>query len=216
MLLYNVTFDQNDLRTVLTPSIPETAADDEDITIARVCLTDSIEHCLQAIAPERRNIKKGEIITIRSVASDNLNNQFLVDPITLREKMLVPDALENNEYWYLAKINFKCARYEIIDFDVDYDLAWTCIRIEDCKNIIKKYLQKFSVGSFNNSKEMYQAAMHYCEQYSLWDEQDNIWDDLAELPWAQKIAINSVELRDIELNDNTNSKQVTKKIDIFS
>lgn len=221
MLLYNVTFDISDLRTVLVPGIPETAAEDEDKSIARVCLTDSVEHCMQAIATGRRHIKKGAIITVRSVDSDELDKQFLLEPEVLRQRMLVPDALENNEYWYLGVVRFKHATYEIIDYTAEYDLAWTCINIEDCKRIINRYLQTFNTSVFNSSKEMYEAAMHYCDYYSLWNEQDKIWDDLAELPWAQKITINSLELKEIELSnsvpscDKTGSAKVTEKIDVF-
>lgn len=51
MHFYNITFDIEDDNKMLYPYIPGTAGDNEDKTTPRVCLCDSVAHCMQAIAP---------------------------------------------------------------------------------------------------------------------------------------------------------------------
>lgn len=143
MTLYNVTFNIKDKRNILEPSIPDSAGDGENKTIKRVCLTDSIAHCMQAIAVGNRDIRVGATLIIREVNLKNLNKKLLISPRELKERGLVPDALENNEFWYLGKVKFKCITCKIVDFDAEIDLAWTCIPIQSCREIIKKYIPSF-------------------------------------------------------------------------
>ena len=98
MKLYNVTFDLNNTNNVLTPAIPESAGNGENKEIKRVCLTDSVEHCFQAIASCNREIRKGAKFIIKEV--DVEKDELLITPDFLFNEGYVPDALENNEYWY--------------------------------------------------------------------------------------------------------------------
>ena len=43
MKLYNVSFNLDNIDNVIEPRIPESAAEDENKTFERVCLTDSVE-----------------------------------------------------------------------------------------------------------------------------------------------------------------------------
>ncbi len=195
MKLYNVSFNLNNPDRILSPTIPKTAADDENKTYRRVCLADSVEHCIQAIAVENKDIRAGAKIIVRTVDTKNLYKQFLVGPQTLFDKKLVPDALENNEYWYLQRIKFDLAVYTILDFDADFEIAWSLIKIDDCKKIVHKWLPNFTIGRYKIPKNLYIAAMKECERLQNWDAEDGIWDDLAELPWAQKTGIYNIKLR---------------------
>ena len=195
MLLYNVTFDENDTRTVLEPSVPESTADGEDSTTPRVCLSTSVKKCIQALAVEHREVRVGATLAVRTVNIDKLDEDLLITPETLVSEGLVPDALENDEHWYLGSIKFDYNKYEIEDFDAEIDLAWTCISLQDCRDIVTEYLPSFSTKRFKTSKNLYQAAMRFCNEFRLDNESDAIWDALAELPWAQKRTIKSVKLK---------------------
>ena len=193
MKLCNITFNINDERTILKQSIPESAAEDEDKTIYRVCLADSVAHCMQAIAVDNRNACIGSEFILREVTVDE-NSQFLIKPTYLYKRKLVPDALENNEYWYLRSLHCNTYLCRITRFDYEFDIAWTCIDFKDCKTIIQKYLPNFNIcKDIKNSKILYQSAMSYCDKHHLYNESDLIWDDIAMLPWAQTIKIHNLE-----------------------
>lgn len=194
MRLYNVTFNMQDKRRVLEPSVPESAGSGEDKTIKRICLADSVEHCMQAIAVGNRDIREGATFILREVDTKDLDKKLLIKPKELKEKGLVPDALENNEYWYLGKIKFNRVACKIVEFDAEIDLAWTCIPIKACRSVVKKYLPNFPVNRYKITKNLYESAMDYCNKHKLWNESDAIWDELAMVPWAQKRRINHVKM----------------------
>lgn len=192
MRLYNVNFDTNDKTVVLRPRIPKSAGEGENKTIARICLTDSIEHCMQAIAVENREICVGAEFVVHTVNMSDLQKSSLIVPERLVQSSLVPDALENNEYWYLLPVLSDRSVYRIEKFNAEMCLAWTCIKIEDCRRIVSKYLPDFPVNRYRNSHNLYEAAMAVCNERCLWDIEDAVWDELAELPWAQKVELKHV------------------------
>lgn len=40
--------------------------------------------------------------------------------------------------------------------------------------------------------------MQYCNKHQLWDTEDNVWDELAMIPWAQKRSIEDLKLLRVE------------------
>lgn len=206
MKLYNVTFDLDDTRKILVPTIPKSAASNENKTIPRVCLTDSIEHCIQAIAPYNRDIRVGAKIIVREIDIDHLDQDKLITPYDLYKQEWVPDALENEEYWYLGTIEFYTTVHEITDFHASHALALSCIKIEDCEKIINKYVPEFDTSQYGSTRELYETAMKYCckmedsGHYEYFEYEDNIWDDLESLPWSRKIEIEDIQLKDVDLS----------------
>lgn len=198
MKLYNVSFNLNNTSNVLKPSVPDSAAPDEDKTCRRVCFTDSIEHCLQAIAVCNRDIRVGARIIVRTVEKKDMFLKYLVVPQTLFYKKLVPDAMENHEFWYLYPIKAETVEYEIEDFRAEVELAWSLIDVKKCREIVKKWLPDFQGERFKIAKNLYESAMKQCNEQKNWDAMDGIWDDLAELPWAQKRGIYDVKLKEIK------------------
>lgn len=195
MKLYNVSFNLDNIDNVIEPRIPESAAEDENKTFARVCLTDSVEHCMQAIASDNRDIRVGVQIIVRSVDTKDLCKKTLVKPETLFRHRLVPDALENNEYWYLGSIKFETALYTIMDFEAEYELAWSLIDINYCREVVHRYLPNIQVNRYKIPKHLYDVAMEECNRTKNWDAEDKIWDALAEVKCAQKIGIYNVKLK---------------------
>jgi hypothetical protein len=197
MKLYNITFDNKDRRKIIAPSIPNATCDGENKTIKRVCLADSIEHCMQAVS-DTRDMRNGAIVFIREVDTNDLDNRKLIKPKALKEKGLVPDALVNNEYWYLDNVEFRCIECEIVKFDVEAAFAWSCIDIKDLQTIVKKALPKFPAGRYTIAEHLFKAASHYADSLGLYDIEDYIYDNLADLPLAHYIKINSVKLKKVE------------------
>ena len=187
MTLYSITFDLTDTRTEFIPTIPETAGDTENKTIPRICMSDSVEKCISAIASCNRNMQKGSQFIVRVFNIPNTDN--LVSPRFLKESGYVPDALENNEYWYIKPIKATLYLCRVESFDYEFTLAWSCITREQCISLIEKYTNNKRFRRYKTSKGAYNAFMNWCNKYHKWDEMDNIWEDLAMLPWAQRTEI---------------------------
>ena len=194
MKLYNVTYNLGDTSTTLIPKVPDSAGDDEDRTTPRVCLADSLEHCLQAFGSHYRNLNKGARILIREVDVDE-NDAYLRKPLYLKETGKVLDALENNEYWYLKPIECIVRKAEIIDADTEFTIGWTCVPIEECRKIISMY-SPVDVNEYDNSEELYYAFIRWAEVNKKWNEEDTVWDEIVDRnPWARKTEIQKVEVR---------------------
>lgn len=193
MKLYNITYNLKDMTTTLIPKIPHSAGDGEDKTTPRVCLTDSLENCLQAFGSAYRDLSDGACILIREVEVDK-NDVYLVNPLTLKEDNKVPDALENNEYWYLKPITCDVIKAEIIDADTEFTIAWTCIPIGKCREIVSKY-SDINVEDYEDSYGLYETFMDWANKNKKWNEMDYVWNELVELPWSQKTEINKLKVR---------------------
>lgn len=204
MKLYNVSFNLNNLNNVLLPAIPDSAGDTENKTIKRVCLADSIEHCMQAIASDNREMCNGAKFIVREVDIP-LTKKSLVHPRFLKERGYVPDALENNEYWYLEPVKFKMYLCELEHFDSDFTVSWSCITREQILNIVTKYIKtkrfdryKTSKGIYNafckfiNEKTQFATETQRCKYYNIYDE---VWEDLVGLPWAQKTELTNIRYK---------------------
>lgn len=201
MKLYNVTFHLKDNRTVLNPAIPETAGDTENKTIKRICLTDSIVHCVQALAHCNRNVAVGVTFLVREVQI-NKKDKALITPNELKKRGYVPDALENNEYWYTKPLEFNTYLCKIDSFDYEYELAWTCIEKEQCLKIVEKYTNgQITFKHCETAKEIYEIFLHWCNKNEMWDEYDAAWEELAQLPWAQKTGLYNFKYTILEQNN---------------
>lgn len=196
MKLYNVSFDLNNTNELLVPTIPHTAGPEEDKTSRRVCLADSVAHCMLAISTEYRNIAVGSKFILKTVEIEP--DKFLITPKQLIKYKKVPDALENNEYWYLYPIRCKSVYLcEITDFDSEIDLAWTCIKPEQCRDIVKKHTG-LDFKRCKTSKGIYKSFCKYAHERQLWSMMDDVWDELAELPWAQGRKMNKLNYKVIK------------------
>lgn len=198
MKLYNVSFNLNNLSDSMIPMIPDSAGDDENKTIPRVCLCDTIEHCMQAIASCNRNLEKGAYFILREVEI-NLSDKALVKPDYLKQTGYVPDALENNEYWYLKPLKAKVTKHVVISFNYEFELAYSCISREQILTIISKYMRAKRFERYKTSKGIHNAFGRYCNEHQLWSETDAVWEDLAMLPWAQKTGIYGLKHKEIKI-----------------
>jgi hypothetical protein len=195
MTLYHVSFDIDNTETLFKPRIPAALSDDEDHKTPRICLTDSIEHCLQAMASEyRHNLSFGSAITVYSIDTDSLAPDKLIYPEALVKSGLVPDAIENSEYWYLENISFTRKIMRVDSFEYNYEIALSCINISDIRDIIRTEIPELNLPTDASTQELYNIAMDYAHEHKMYDSEDNIWDRLAELPYAQKTSFSKLVL----------------------
>lgn len=192
--LYHVSFDLYNKSCMFHPRVPESAGDGEDKVTERICLSTSVEGCMKAIGPCDRNLGVGSKFILRTVQME-YPNPNLVCPGTLYESGRVPDALETNEYWCLYPLIFgNVMECEITRIDVYHDMNWTCIKIDDCREIINKHCEDFNPYGYTNSRELYSAFVKWGENADppKWDEIDDVWDDLLMLPYGQGLTINEL------------------------
>lgn len=194
MKLYNITFDLKDDRQLLEPCIPKSAADDEDKTIPRVCFTDSVEHCFQAIPGDSRNACKYAEFLIRSI---EINVEECVSPQELFDKKLVPDALENQEYWVLHPVFCDVYKCVLLDFDHEFAIAWSCINKDDCIRIISSNSDWVGDTS-GTSEDIYHRFCRWTQETKNWNAEDKVWDALVMLPWAQLSKFLNVDYKVVE------------------
>ncbi|MBO5390052.1 MAG: hypothetical protein J6A59_18320 [Lachnospiraceae bacterium] len=193
MKLYNVSFDLNNTNQILKPCIPYSVAADEDKTIPRVCLAKSPAHCMQAIATDTRQVYVGSNFILRTVDIKE-DSDYIINPQVLFDRKYVPDALENLEYWSLKPVKCKVQHCVIEYFDYEREIAWSCIKLEDCWRIIKR----FSGKEFNrckSAKTMYNAFSNWATENKQWEMLDDVWDTIAMLPWAQTTKIYNLKYR---------------------
>lgn len=201
MKLYNVTFKLDDLRRVLMPCIPETAGSNENKTIPRVCLSDKVHKCMQAISVDRRDIQVGTRFILREVEVDNIGGigrTKILDPVTLYYSGYVPDALENSEYWSLKPLECKLSLCKIVGFDYEFELAWTCIKLDVCKKIIAMYVKVPWISLCKSSKTAYECFARYATRLYLWDVLDSVWNELAMLDNAQTVKLSNFRYKVIK------------------
>ena len=204
MKLYNITFKLDDTRNILVPNIPETAGDTENKTIKRVCLADSVEHCMQAVASANRDMCTRAKFIVRE-ADIPLTKKTLVHPRFLKEQGYVPDALENNEYWSLEPVKFKLYLCELEHFDSDFTVSWSCVTREQVLAIISKYIKTKRFDRYKTSKGVYNAFCKFINEktqfatekgrIAYYNMYDDVWEDIVELPWAQKTELTNIKYK---------------------
>lgn len=121
MVVYRISNNiHQPLKRVFKPMIPESAASDEDTITPRVCLSLSIEGCIQAV-PYSQYIGEGSQIIIYSAKIDD-NDPNLMWPEEVQD--YVPDAIANSECWYLRPLHMTGVLQRIDHIDVydDYNM----------------------------------------------------------------------------------------------
>lgn len=201
MELYHVSFYGDGSSKHFYPRVPESAGDKENKNIARICFSTSVEKCIQAIGPSNRFLCMGATFFLYKFCTD-MTSGNLITPQKLFQSGLVPDSLENEEYWYLSDLVLQPLRCKIMDCDGFCDIAWSCVKYEDVMQIIRDLLRLES-AEFQNyivpiiteeqtSEALYYRVVKCAEKFQAFAFIDNVWDEIAMLPWAQIYRINKI------------------------
>jgi hypothetical protein len=165
---------------------------------------------MQAIASGNREMYVGTKFIIR-VVDMPLNKRAVIGPKELKDKGYVPDALENKEYWYLKPVKFKLYLCELEYFDADFTVAWSCITREQILSILNKYTSKRGFVTtkrfekYKTSKGIYNAFCKFINEKTqfandtrrtyFYNMYDDVWEDLVQLPWAQKTELTNIKYK---------------------
>lgn len=203
MRLYNVTFNMMDDSNLLIPYIPFSAGPDEDRITKRICLADSIEHCFQALCLQEQDFYEGREFLLREIEVD-IEDENLVFPEELWGSKRVPDAVENQEYWYLKPVKCKVSKRMILDvMQRDYEMAWSCIHVNDLKeiaNILALKNKEYNL-CFNTvvdeqmsygSQVLFDALMAECYKKHAELIISDLWDMVLDLPWSTTSIVDRV------------------------
>lgn len=177
----------------LIPRVPTSAASDEDRVTPRVCLSDSVEGCIQAIGPCDRDLHTGSVFTVHEADIQSMDPKALICPAQLFERRLVMDALENREYWYLKPLSVKTFRMKVLDFIAVHDIAWSCVNKKQLEAITKNlgiHVQEMPADPYEAAHEIRHGLWEQGE-YDLAEEFD---EAVAGLPWAQCLKVESLKM----------------------
>lgn len=202
MYLYHVTLETNlNKRKRFIPRIPSSAGKGENKTIPRICMSDSIEKCIQA-SPIISDLLDGEthIIKVYKYRVNKRNADKIVGPKTLFNKKLVPDALENNEFWCLKPITMESELYVVNKIEIDFDLAWTTFKtstiISVAKLVLGNNINKININyKIKDPYKLYESIVIQLDKLKLYNEYDLMWDTLAKRPWAQIKRITKLDIK---------------------
>lgn len=230
MTLYNVSFNIENKARIFYPIIPDTYGKGENNTIKRVCLSDSVENCIQAMSSANRNLRVGAKFILRSVESSAIKN--IIKPEELVSRNYVIDAIENHEYWSLDPVCFSLTEYEILDFETEFDAAWNILSNQGVIKRFKQVAPEISIPRelFNkdiSSQELYNKLLdvtkYRADESRYYEICDDLWEAIIELPYMQVTRVKNIKLKQIgiegerkmlELNGKYNTAKVfTNNID---
>lgn len=182
MKLYHVSLTRTEAVKTFVPRVPETLSEElgEDRNIPRICLSSSIEGCLQAIEASCRIGMPMMVYTVDVDAAD----PALIIPEIVRKK--VPDALENQEYWYTEPLQMCGQVYIVKKCDIEPCIAWSALNAEDVRRIVK---DAGGSGAGDCAESVYQGFLQELKGKPILDsekyaKEDEVYDRILELPWA--------------------------------
>lgn len=143
MILYHVS-DRIDRveRKEFIPKVPSsTASSGEDKTIKRICFAPSITKCIEAIGLDT---DMQEYITVYKLNTDDIGDDNLIRPNTLKFMGLVYDAMETQEHWVLCPVTLEPEYYQIID------ASWAIAGDGKHKELTELNMVKVDYSAINN------------------------------------------------------------------
>lgn len=118
MKLFHVSYDRV---LYFKPHIPKYRLPGEDAVTPRICLSTSIERCVNAKPHQAQALYLAREFGFRMPVyvyefdTGNIPKDKLLGPNQLKDQYYVEDAVENNEYWLLQdKVPYREVRYESI------------------------------------------------------------------------------------------------------
>lgn len=131
MLLYHIERSRDTLSTerqTLEPYIPMSVMDDEDQKIPRICFAPSLALCFQSTGltttyPSGRPIPFFAYV----IDMDDIPKHAVIDPEILWKTKLVPDALENKEYWITIPVIPKKFKFTVEMICREQVIAWSML-----------------------------------------------------------------------------------------
>lgn len=139
----------------------------------------------------------GELITIYTFEVGE-QDPHLEPPASLVAESKVPDALENQEYWYTKEVSLPEEHRVTTMLHREFALAWSRISVQDVQKLVQSMIEEndlsFSLNdSTASSEQLYNAFAFWLDKNELYDLSDIFYDKIAELPWAQLREVTEVQ-----------------------
>lgn len=199
-------------KKLFTPRVPESTAFSEDQETPRICLADSIIHCIEAILPKGISIHSGMLLQVYTVNISE-DDTYLLSPKEVHRH--VADALFTQEYWYLQPISMESHVYRIEDITILNCINVSALSLEEYKNLTGTVLNnvldldKLYLNSPDHSVEELNKRVHLtlaegigglitesqCRRLS-----ETIWDLLATVEQAQAKRVTKLSLQPVCYN----------------
>lgn len=158
---------------VFRPRVPESAADIEDRTTPRICLSTDIEHCIYAISTADI-LKTGKLIRVYTYDMSPAEYSDFLAPYYLWKSGKVFDAMYNYEVWCLKEITMDSAVYRIDDFECELAVNWYAVDTETLRSLIT---DNFGITvNGNDANTMYNKAASILERAKRYDDSDDLWE----------------------------------------
>lgn len=207
MRLFHVSFLKDNLLKQFTPRVPDSAGATEDKVTERICFADSIEGCLTAMPSNYRHdyLAKGALITVWTIDTERLPEGSLVTPSELTYSNKVPDALDNGEYWVTIPLKLNGKRFRIIDYSYEFSVNYNALDLQSITDTAYECLPNRFRDEFMNSfdratcsnKEVCNRFYEITNRESLFNEEDDFWDSIVAMDWAQGFKFTRLELEEV-------------------
>lgn len=176
-MLFHISSDILDAETKLfTPRVPENRCEGEDDTIPRICFSNNVLGCIKAIPDSydgvynrvRLQKEKGipALFSVYSVDEEKLSKDIIRTPEQLQH--LIPDALQNSEYW-IINTNLELPLYSYIwikDIQLDKEGNITDCQFEYSKSPYQRHILLFFIyeSEFKEVKEIIKSKSLIVEE----------------------------------------------------
>ncbi len=191
MTLYNIWFNIIDMSTKLVPRVPESCNPPEDTITPRICLSDSVEGCLQAVCYDDKELKSGTQFILH-VLDLSAQDTHLIYPIQLKAAGKVPDAEHNHEYWYTKSIECETYLCELISYEYEHTIVWSALKRKDMEELAFKYTY-IDMSMCKTTFDIYTRVSRYLERLQMYDLSDEFYEDICKLPWARGFIFKNVK-----------------------
>ncbi len=195
--LYHISFEK-ELDKTFEPRVPNRAGGDEERLTPRICFSDSIGGCLQAVCFNER-FKVGDQFVLYELEIDE-NDENLFNSNYLYENKLVPDALETGEFWLTKAVSLKGKLIEITNMEARPYIAWSSINtfslfsviyntVDDCRLLTDK-IQKELQYIFYNIEDnfiLFKESMKILHNNDCYELDHIIEKEILKLNWASNV-----------------------------
>ena len=95
---------------------------------------------------------------------------------------------------------------EILGYDLDFDFAWSCIKLEDVVNIVSRIIKDKEIlnnllNTNKTSYDLYESAQQFLNKKQFYKESDELFDSIADLKYATKKTYKNINLSGLNVTE---------------
>lgn len=198
MRLYHVTTDIHEpVVKTFYPRVPDSIALGEDSRIPRICLSTSVANCIRAVCCNA--LRVGRVLRIYTTEVTGKNFRDFIPPCVLYTEGLVFDALSNEECWCLVPLKMESKLYCVYNFESEHAINWTCVSLSRMFEIVRKYVptEVYDIYAEQSSEKMFSSATRWLEGRGLYNESDDLYEDVVADWHCHTHKITKLELKEL-------------------